>query len=148
MSYCVYSDVGLLLSLTFDTSSIPTAVKVGEIIDLISSEVNMVLRGAGVNPPTDITSDLYKVVKLKVMQGSAAIIGLSYYGNKDGVEAGQAAYYQKMYSEFIIMVKTDSSFASSLSSETRSFGLENHFTQGEIAEVDLDRIMLPDEMPA
>lgn len=104
MAYCDYTMIQALLTLTFDTNSLPTATKVGEMIDMIASEINMYLQIAGVVlPVTD--SNLLNILKLKTAQGVAGIVATGY--PRDNMADGQGGYYSNLYNEFLKLIKTN-----------------------------------------
>jgi hypothetical protein len=113
MAYCSYSDVGLLLALSFDENSRPTDAQVTDIISLISSEVNMTLNSVGITIPT--SGDLFNLLRLRVMQGSAGIVGLSYYGNTESIINSQGDYYTNLYRDFLKDLKENPGVYSSVS---------------------------------
>lgn len=140
MSYCTYTEVGTMLALTFGTDSVPTDVKVSDITEMISSEINLYLKMAGVDIPT-IGTDLYNVVRLKAMQGSAAVVALSYYGNSDAVKDGQGSYYQDQYDKFLTMIKENPEvFVSTYT----SLEFSNQYTDGDMTEDEFEDIMIGD----
>jgi hypothetical protein len=141
MAYCTYEDVGTMLGLTFDSSSVPTATKVSGIIDLISSEINVALTAIGISLPT--TGDMYNLVKLKTMQGSAGLVAITYYGNSDAVESGQGAYFTNKYKEFLAEIKATPNL---FKPQYNTMKISNQFTDGAMTDADLDRIMIGDEV--
>ena len=144
MSYCNYSDVGLLLSLTFDEStSKPLASKVTIISEMISSEINLTLKSAGISLPT--SGDLLNMVKLMTMKGSAGVVGISYYGNTEDVVGSQGDYYNKEYKAFLIDVKKNPETYKNIDSVTSGFIIENQVTDGTITEEKLSDIMIGDD---
>jgi hypothetical protein len=140
MAYCLYSDVGVLLSLNFNIDSKPTDSQVADIINMISSEVNMTLLSVGIAVPT--SGDLFNVLKSRVMQGSAGIIATTYYGNSDSVESGQGAYFTKQYREFLAELKAKPDLFKSMYS---SLLLSNPLTDGSMTDEQLDDMMIGNE---
>lgn len=106
MAYCDYNDVGMMLAFTFDSDTKPTSTKVTEIIAMISSEINMVLKSVGIELPTAGT-DFYNLVKLNTMKGSAAVAGITLYSNTEDIEGSQGDYYKKEYNAFLLDLKTN-----------------------------------------
>ena len=125
-----------MLALTFDTTSVPTAVKVTSITELISSELNMVIKSVGIALPTSGT-DFYNLVKLKCMQGSAGIIGMTYTGNKDSVSGVRPDWYIQEYKEFLKSLKEtpelykDTVFVSSIGNQVT----DGTYTEAEVSDV-------------
>jgi hypothetical protein len=142
MRYCSHEDVGTLLALNFSADSKPSASKVLDIAGWISSEINFVLKSCKVEIPAEGT-DLYNLLRMKSAQGSAGIIGLSYYGNSDTVQSGQGAYYSEQYGLFIKEVKENPALFRDMNNEAY---IGNQFTNGSMTEDDLFGIMLDDEM--
>jgi hypothetical protein len=136
MDYCDYEDVGILLALTFDeTSSVPPASKVTGIIAMIESEIKLALTAAGIAAPVAGT-DLFNVCKLNNMYGAAGVVGMTYNGNKDGVEGVRPDYYRQQYLKFLKDVKENPEMFSSLAS---SIVMQNQvtdltFTESEITD--------------
>lgn len=145
MVYCTYEDVGTLLQLKFDTTtSNPTSTKVTGIIDLVSSEVNMSLLSAGIALPT-IGTDLYNVVKLKVMQGSAGIVGFTGYGNTEDVVGSQADYYRKEYMAFLLQLKKDpGAFLATINAVYAG----NQVTDGTYTEESISEVLIGNDWEA
>jgi len=145
MAYCTHDEVGTLLQLKFDTTtSNPTSTKVAGIIDLVSSEVNMVLLSAGIALPTAGT-DLYNVVKLKVMQGSAGIIGFTGYGNTEDVNGSQADYYRKEYMLFLKQLKED---PGAFLATTNEIYISNQISAGFETEKSVTEILIGNDWEA
>jgi hypothetical protein len=144
-AYCTYEDVGVLLSLSFDSQSNPEVSKVSEIIEWISSEIDMSLNSIGITT-VDSSSSLYKILKMRNAQGAAAIVGMSLYGNKGDIGSGQAAKYEEQYKKFLEDIDKRSAFYRGEASS--SIVLSNQFTNSDMTDDDLDAIMLPDSFEA
>ena len=144
MAYCTYTEVGMLLSLAFDENSKPTALQVTDIIALISSEINLTLISVGIGLPI-VGSDLYNVVKLKTMQGSAGTVALTYYVNTADVPDTQGDYYLTQYTEFLSMIKEKPELFKSV---VYTAFIENHVTGGVITEEEVSDLMIGDDWTA
>ena len=142
-AYCDHTDVGILLDLTFDeVSSKPRASKVITIIELISSEVNLALMGSGITLPT-VGTDLYNIVKLKTMQGSAGLIGITYYGNDDKVVGTRGEYFRQEYLKFINDIQNKPElFMTSVS----SLVIGNQVTNGTETEESISDVLIGNDL--
>jgi hypothetical protein len=134
----------VLLSLDFNIDSKPTDSQVTDIIALISSEINLMLISVGIGLPT-VGSDLYNVVKLKTMQGSAGTVALTYYVNTADVPDTQGDYYLSQYTEFLTMIKEKPELFKSV---VYTAFIENHVTGGVITEDGVSDIMIGDDWTA
>lgn len=106
MAYCDYNDVGMMLGVTFSSDSQPSSTRVTEITVMITSEINVTLKGAGIGLPVSGT-DFYNVVKLHCMKGSAAVAGITLYSNTEDVDGSQGSDYKKDYMAFLLDLKTN-----------------------------------------
>jgi len=141
MSYCTYEDVGTLLSLTYSTESIPTAVKVTDIISLIASEINMTLKSVGIEIPLSGT-DFYNLLKLKNMQGAAGVVGVTAYGNTEDVEGSQGDYYKKEYMSFLTDIKKNPDVYKNTVKQTF---MSNQVSSGSATEESITSVMIEND---
>lgn len=137
MAYCTYDHVGTLLELTFTDDSKPSSTKVTEIIDMIASEINLVLISRGISVPVAGT-DFYKILTLNNAYGAAGVVGLTYLSNVDGVDDKQGAYYKKEYKDFIALLKSEPDlFKTMIKNVTASTNVTDGYTEEDVIE---DRI--------
>ena len=97
MGYCLASDVGVLLGLTYNATSLPTETQVNSIIDQVSAEINMTLRTIGVVTVTDATVLSY--LKMVCAKGSACYVGGVYFNNIQSTGGTISNFYCQSYKE-------------------------------------------------
>lgn len=141
MSYCDHSEVGMLLGLSFDSDTKPTDLKVTNVIALIASELNLVLKSVSISLPV-IGSDLYNVIKLKNMQGAAGVVGVTYYGNTEDIAGSQGAFYKEEYMNFIADLKANPDV---YKDSVKVGFIGNQVTNGTVSEENISDVMIGDD---
>jgi len=93
------TDVAIFIGYnSFSTTTIPTAIQVESLIDLIESEIKLKLDDKNI----DITgnTDLINVVKKYTCMGVAGLILNSYLNNNQN-EGSQSSYFKSEYEKFL-----------------------------------------------
>lgn len=104
MAYCTAADIGVILQLTYSTTSQPTQVQVEAIIDQVAAEIDLRLQTAGLSlPVSDATTLQY--LKTQNINGAVCRVGMSYKRNADSVTGTQADYFCQLYKDFITEIK-------------------------------------------
>ena len=107
-NYCDVEYVGVLLDQNFDSETRPTSDQVDSIIGRVTNDIDFTLKSIGVTvQPTDST--LLGKLEILCSYGVACQVGMSYFGNNDGVDDTQPGYYCEAYKEGIQDIKDNPS---------------------------------------
>jgi hypothetical protein len=106
-NYATYTEVALILGLTdYTATTRPTSTQVTNILTEVTQNIDFTLESVGLeSQPSD--SNVQGRLKTLCKYGTACQIAISKYGDADGVESSQGAYFCKRYDEGIKEIKTN-----------------------------------------
>lgn len=133
MAYCDYTDIQVLMQMTFDASSRPTAAQVTSLCDQVSGEMEVYLSGVNIGLPITNTSIL-NMLKLYCSYGVASAI-LATYNVPDNV-AEQFRFWRGEYLAFLQRIQDRPNLFGAISGD-QIIICGNQVTDGTIAEADV-----------
>lgn len=137
-NYCTYTDVATLLQLTFDATSQPTNTQVTEIITQVTAEIDTYLNSIGITSQPTNTAFL-SMLKKQCGYGSACTVGMTYFGNAQGVIGTQPDYYCINYERFLDKIINKPEIFQKLDGVESTQYLENQVTSGSKTESQINK---------